>query len=101
MKITLSKEQVVTLLLSDEYACWTRDGAAALADWLMEQEEYDGDEWEMDLTLIRSQYAEYASTDEAAKAYGWPEGEQSSIDWLEQKTAIYTFGNGVLIFQSF
>ena len=95
MKDTLSTGRAVDLLMADEYAGWSREGASVLVDHLEELEEITGEEIEFDRVAIRCDYDEYASALKAALNYGFePEkacpvcGEAFSLD--DQENAVFT-----------
>jgi len=69
MKRTLSTYEVAGLLMSDEYAKWSRPAAYALAEYYENLENESGEEIEFDAVAIRCEWNEYATAEEIAEAY--------------------------------
>lgn len=108
MKQTISTYQIVSALLEDEYAGWSRRGAQALAEYLEGVEESTGEEMEFDRVAIRCDFSEYGSAQEAALEYGFKpehgddddEIEASALEYLNERTTVIEFVGGVIV-QSF
>ena len=66
MKKTLTKYEMADMLISDEYAGWSRSGALALADYL---DEFYSEDIEFDRVEIRCIYSEYPSLQQWALEY--------------------------------
>lgn len=64
MKTELSTTQAADILLSDEYANWTRPGAMAIVEYFEELEDDMGESFEIDRVAIRCEYSEYSSAAE-------------------------------------
>ena len=105
MKDTLSTNQIVDRLYSDDYAGWSYNGACALAEYLEELEDETGQEMEFDRVAIRCQYSEYEGAFEAAVEYGFEpdeeedtdEQEESALRWLQDRMSVIVFDGGVII----
>ena len=69
MKKTLNTYDIANALLDDENACWSRAGAFALSEYLEQQEEDCGCEFELDVVAIRCEFTEHASLLECAQSY--------------------------------
>mgnify|MGYP005861148999 CR=1 FL=1 len=59
MKITVSVCEVARMLKEDKWARWTDEGAFAIARYLDDLEDQLGEEYEVDVTGIRGEFAEY------------------------------------------
>lgn len=70
MKHTLSTQEMVKLLLKDEFANWSYEGANALVEFLEEMEQGNETETEFDRVAIRCQFTEYENYEELYEAYG-------------------------------
>lgn len=69
MKRTLSTNEAVALLLSDENASWSRHAAEALVEWIHEYEDATGTETEFCPVAIRCDWSEYATLHAIARDY--------------------------------
>ena len=58
---TLSTWEMADLLLSDEFANWSRAGSLAMADWLEEMSEESETPQEFDRIPVRCDFSEYPS----------------------------------------
>ena len=107
MKITLTADQVAYHLVVCPSKRWTYDGAVTLSCWLHEIENETGEEDELDLVAIRSDFCEYKSAMQAAAAYGWCSSpgefdhanEDAAMVWLLDRTEARSFVGGVIIRQ--
>ena len=68
MKKTLRTSEIVTALLSDNYAKWTFEAAQALAEYLEEYEKECDIELELDVVAIRCEFNEFGSLQDWAEA---------------------------------
>jgi hypothetical protein len=100
MKLQLSTEQAVDLLMEDDNAGWTHEGARALVLHLESEEEDDGQERDFNRVEIRCEWSEYPTLAAALEEYS----ECCDTLWeLEERTTVLrfpSFGNvfeGVLI----
>ena len=94
MKQTLTTEQSVQILLQDEYASWSYNGAFALCEYL---DEIDP-EMEMDVVAIRCDFHEYSCPLEAASAYGFKcTRESEALSYLQDKTTVVVFNGGIIV----
>ncbi len=62
---SLTESAVVHLLLADDNAGWTYNGARALVAWLFELEDETGVPLELDVVGLRCEFVEYGSIVEA------------------------------------
>lgn len=100
----LSTHEAADLLLEDENAAWTHNGAVALVEYL---EECEGEETpiEFDRVAIRCDYSEHSSAAEAAAEYDFtPEAgedeettEAEALKYLRHNTHVIEFEGGVII----
>jgi hypothetical protein len=66
MYSNLSTAEAINLLMGDDNADWSRDGAEALIEYLEELESSDSKSIEFDRVAFRCEYSEYYSILEAA-----------------------------------
>lgn len=105
MKQTLTTNQVAHLLLKDDNARWSYEGAFALAEHYEEMEQDSGEEIELDVVAIRCEWTEYKTAHEIAEAYdiafdGDEEDvEDAIINHLGDKTLLLRFKGGYLVQQ--
>lgn len=92
MKITLSKNEAINILLKDEYAKWTYKEAEAIVEYLMDYEDSIGEEIEIDPTAIRIDFKSY-TYEEFIECYkNYPEIENlKNLPFSEQKKQIKDF----------
>ena len=69
MKLQLSTEQAVDLLMEDTTKKWTHEGARALVQHLEAEEEDDGQERNFNCCEIRCEWNEYPSVSAALEEY--------------------------------
>ena len=113
MKTTLSTKQAAHLLLQDENADWSYNGAVALCEYLEQLEEYE-DEIGFYRVVIRCEFSEYRSlyswADEHFAGDAWVEAVGISIDeedddvqndailaYLNDHTTVICFEGGVIV----
>lgn len=97
MKITLSSDRAVYILMGDEYASWTYQGAKSLVEYLEDLEKDLGEEIEMDVTAIRCDYHEYESAEDAATDRGWTEEDGDPLEWLHNRGTCIEVPNGHVV----
>lgn len=105
MKKTLTTYEVADKLKADTNARWSYAGALALAEYLEEVEQSNGEAMELDVVAIRCDFSEYATALEAAKEYDFePEEddddeakEEAALKYLQDKTSVFEFDGGVII----
>ena len=103
MKLTLTTSSAIELLKVDQYARWSRHGAAALVEYLENVEEECGIEIEFDHVALRCDFSEYKSALEAATQCGFEptafqaEDDAASLEWLQDRTQVIEFEGGVII----
>lgn len=94
------------MLLDDQNAGWSRNGAEALVEWLEELEDDIGEEIEFDIVGIRCDFTEYPSAVATCQDYmsGFEaegedeeEREENALDLLREKTTVIEFDGGVII----
>lgn len=104
MYIELTKNEMVSELLKDEFANWTLEGAFCLIEMLEELEKDQGEPIEFDPIALRCEFTEYNSLEEAAADYDLPDGE-GVAEWFYNQTWINEFktaaGGTGLILQQF
>jgi len=103
MKLTLTTSSAIELLKVDQYARWSRHGAAALVEYLENVEEECGIEIEFDHVALRCDFSEYKSALEAATQCGFEpsafqaEDDAASLEWLQDRTQVIEFEGGIII----
>jgi hypothetical protein len=106
MKTTITAYEAAHLLLQDENANWSYNGALALCEWLEEIEEDTGTETEFDRVAIRCEFSEYGSVLECAENYADPdytdcedddEKEAVALEYLQDNTMVIQFDGGIII----
>jgi hypothetical protein len=103
MKLTLTTSAAVELLKVDQFARWSRNGAAALVEYLENVEDECGTEIEFDHVALRCDFTEYKSALEAAMQCGFEpsafqaEDDSASLEWLRDRTEVIEFEGGVII----
>jgi hypothetical protein len=103
MKLTLTTSAAVELLKIDQFARWSRDGAAALVEYLENLEEDCGIEIEFDHVALRCDFTEYKSALEAATQCGFEpsafqaEDDDAAFEWLQDRTQVIEFEGGIII----
>lgn len=100
MKRTLSTYEVAGLLMSDEYAKWTRNAAYALAEYYENLEQETGEEIEFCPVAIRCDWSEYDTLQEIAQNYNPELTEDDEIlEYLQDYTDVIEIpnGNGYLV----
>ena len=99
MLYRLSTAEAVDLLVKDDYARWTFEGARALIEYI---EEADPNTI-FDRVAIRCEFTEYESALEACLEYhggSCPfDNEAAALDFLEDKTLVIQHEKGVIIHQ--
>ena len=105
MKQTLTTNEIARKLREDENAGWSYAGALALAEYLEQREEDNGEETEFDRVEIRCEFSEHTSATEAASDYDWQadkdndeeQNEAAALEFLQGRTAVIEFDRGVII----
>lgn len=105
MKMKITTDEIARQLIADGNACWSYNGAKALAEYLEEYEESTGDELEFDRVAIRCDFAEWASLQEWAEDYfsdDWKEqvgieADEDDEDEIDDKIREHITDNGQLI----
>lgn len=111
MKKTLSLWEAADMLRSDENAYWSYTGALALIEYLQDLEDDLGEEMEMDVIALRSEFSEYESLIECAEDClpDWKEDlniteedteediEQTIREYLHDHTLLLEFDGGIIV----
>jgi len=108
---TLNTSQAAHLLLADEYAGWTYNGAHALVEYLEDLEDQLETPIELDTVAIRCDYSEYKRaveyadqfaefTDEVVEDETSEENEARALEFLQERTQVIEFEGGIIV-QSF
>jgi hypothetical protein len=103
MKLTLTTSAAVELLKVDQFARWSRDGAAALVEYLENVEKECGTEIEFNHVALRCDFSEYKSVLEAATQCGFEpsalqaEDDDAAFEWLQDRTQVIEFEGGIII----
>ena len=92
MQKTLTTDEAIQLLLADDNASWSRDGARAIVEYLEQLEEDTDEPLQFDRVAIRCDFTEYGSALEAATEYTAPmDNEQAALEWLQERTTVIPF----------
>jgi len=108
MKVTVDQTEFVRRFLAIRPSKFSDEALVALFDFLDKEEEDLGEEQELDVIAICSEWTEYGSVIVAAEAYGWedptPEGgerdstaERAALEFLQDQTAVIELSSGVLV----
>ena len=84
MKRLVYEEDFIQDLITDDYACWSRDGAKALFDYLTQLEEDIGEELNFNRTDLRCEYSEYKTLGDCLEEYS----DIKTLDELENYTTV-------------
>jgi hypothetical protein len=84
------------ILTKDSYSSFTPAGASALYDYLIDFSESIGENMELDVVAIRSQYTEYETLDEILKEYSYHD-DINTVDDLRNYTSVIEFDKGYII----
>jgi len=105
MKQTLTTNQVAHLLLRDDNAKWSYEGAHALAEHYEAMEQDSGEEMELDVVAIRCEWTEFKTAHEIAEAYDIScEGDEEDIEdtvinYVGDRSILVRFKGGYLVQQ--
>lgn len=86
MKIEITVNEAMDLLLKDEYSNWTVGEARALAEWYEAYEESAGEDFLFCPVSIRCDWSSYADIEEVSEAYGLEAGELT-LQELQEKSS--------------
>jgi len=113
MKTTLTTYDIANALINDEFAGWSRAGAFALAEYLEEYEESTGEELELDVIAIRSEFTEFEDVhdwadchfsdeqldelteEDTSKAERWV----TFTNYIEERGTLIFFDGGIIVSQ--
>jgi hypothetical protein len=106
MKRTLSTYEVAGLLMSDEYAKWSRNAAYAIAEYYENLEQETGEEIAFCPVAIRCDWSEFRTAVEVVECYGLtlPEEERTESlveDYLSENTEYIKLPDGGYLVQNF
>ena len=112
MKKTLNTYDVATALFKDKHANWSPDGALALAEYFEDYEQDIGEELELDIVMIRCDFAEYKSLKEwqveftngnsdldqsLSEAKNDDERDDVLIEYIEERGTLLRFTGGIIV----
>ncbi len=105
MKITLTTEQIAQSLRIHSPNAWTYEGSLEIAEWIEENEEHAGEEFEFDAAGIHGAFSEFKTATEGARNFGWATdetefdeaNEAAALAWLELRTDVRVFPTGVIV----
>ena len=98
MQKTLTTDEAVQLLLADDNANWSLDGARAIVEYLEQQEDENDEPLQFDRVAIRCNFTEYGSALEAATEYTAPmDNEQAALEWLQVRTVVIPFDGRITL----
>jgi hypothetical protein len=96
MKITLSTQQAVDILMADKNANWSLGAAVAIVSYYQEWEKNEQQEYELDPTSERGAWNEYKTAQEAAADYNFFGDDEECLEWLRENIDVLEFEGGVL-----
>ena len=99
MKITLTHEQAVDMLLNDKDNGYTRAGADAIITYFEAFEEETGENIELDYIAIRCDFSEYSDAVKECGEFGelLHLSPAEALEWLKYRTIVIEFSGGVII----
>lgn len=109
MKETVTQSRFLDVFRQVRPNQFSRPALVALFDYLDQLEQDLGEEQELDVIAICSDWTEYKDAIEAAEAYGWeapeiPEGEErddtsdrKALEFLQDNTHVVEFDGGILV----
>jgi hypothetical protein len=110
MKNTLTTSQAAHLLLQDDNASWSYNGAHALIEFIEEIDDSCDTETELDIVALRCEFTEYDSIKDCMSNYNvsWEseldlegmdeeEIEEAQLEWLNERTMVIQFEGGIII----
>ena len=104
MKIEINTNEAAHMLLQDENANWSYNGALALAEWYEEWQEECG--FERCVVAIRCDFSEYKTALECIEDNGYDcdlseceddEKEDFCMDYLNEYTFVIEFDGGIIV----
>ena len=81
---TISENEFIEDLLSDEYASWTYDGARALYEYLTDLEEDTGEQIEFDRVALRCDFSQYDNLEDILNQYN----DINTLEDLQDNTTV-------------
>lgn len=95
MYVEMTTNQMVHILLKDEYANWSYEGATALIEYLEEFETWNSESpLEFDPVALRCEFTEYKTLGQALEDYGISRSTE-----LRDSTLVIDFDGGVIVQQ--
>tara|TARA_B110000208_G_scaffold81790_1_gene104257 strand:+ start:88 stop:405 length:318 start_codon:yes stop_codon:yes gene_type:complete len=102
---TISTRQAIEILMKDEWASWSWEGAEALIQYYEELEEEFGELMELDSVALRCEWSEdsLANIKENYSSSFHDRNDLSDgfMPWFEEQTTYIELKNGNLIFRQF
>lgn len=100
MKTTVTRNQFIDAFRhAGRESQFTRAALCALFGYLEEYESSTGEEIELDPIAICCEWAEYPSALKAAQDYGFKVGDETPLEWLQNRTQVIEFDGGIVIQQ--
>lgn len=90
----LTVHDTAAQLRDDRHADWTRGGALAMAEYLVQMSEGNGEDMELDIVAIRCEYTEWASLEEYLEAYLLEADTCETWADVAENATVVEFGNG-------
>ena len=99
MYITISTNEMVNKLMTDEYANWTYEEATALTAYYEELEEETDEPMQFDRVAIRCDWSS-ATLDEVISSYSTGEEDlhtcEEKLEWLQDRTQVIELDDSLL-----
>ena len=115
MKFTLNTHEAAGILMDDDCANWSPDGAVALIRHLEDLEDDTGEEMELDRVALRCEFSEYESAADFAECFWATVGDRDTacgidreldsvgeiedkiLDFVRDRAVVIPFESGVII----
>lgn len=100
MKQTLNAHQMAALLMEDNNANWTYDGALALSEYLIDQDEQTASDTEFNCVDIRCAYSQHSSLEQWADDYGSDiagDDDDTIRKFIQERSELIEFEGGVIV----
>jgi len=104
MKNTLSTSEAANMLVADDNADWSYEGARRLIEYIEEIESETGVEIDFDRVALRCEFTEYSSIDDAMSQYVTNEelvGIDDPEEWLSERTTVLMLKSDGVVIQDF
>jgi hypothetical protein len=102
----LTTYEAAHILLDDEFANWSYNGAFALVNYIEEVEDETSEEYELDRVALRCEFSEYRSLVVWADSYGADLGEAPEDDderdeeireYIQDRGVLIEFDGGIIV----